>query len=50
MKKKLMNYVPVIFLRNKAKKAILTGIDFVQSFCVIEEKDILAKLESIPFV
>ena len=36
------------YLQTKqGKKAILKGIDFVQSLCMIKDKDILKKLETI---
>ena len=38
------------FKQKKGKKAILKGIDFVQSFCAIKDKDILGKLEDIPLL
>ena len=34
-----MNYVPGILTRNEAKKAILDGIDFVQSIYAIKDNN-----------
>ena len=34
--------------KKQGKRTILEGIDFVQSACIIEGKDIMKKLENIP--